>query len=142
MISLFFFISFINKVGLQSQQSQAGIVDLLGSDSQEPVTPLRVIKKIYLSNQPMLLAMLHLSFSELFQNMRIWASYNRSNQIKIKPRSDALILETAQALKQADQVGEGSQLRTALASKRDMLDRLFTSRDFSHLGAPHLVKKN
>ena len=51
------------------------------------------------------------------------------------------MLETAQALKQADQVGEGSQLRTALASKRDMLDRLFTSGDFSHLGAPHLVQR-
>ena len=50
------------------------------------------------------------------------------------------MLETAQALKQVAQVGEGSQLRTALASKRDMLDRLFTSGDFSHLGAPNLVQ--
>ena len=94
---------FINKVGLQSQQVQSGIVDLLGnyqgSDGNEPVTPLRVINEIYGSNQPMLLAMLHLSFSELFQNMKIWASYNGSNQVKIKPRSDALMLETAQVLK-------------------------------------------
>ena len=52
------------------------------------------------------------------------------------------MLEIAKALEQADQVGEGSQLRTALAGKRDMLNRLFTSGDFSHLGALHLVKKN
>ena len=74
-ISLFVLMSFINKVGLQSQQVQSGIVDLLGNyqgkDGNEPVTPLRVIKEIYGSNQPMLLAMLHLSFSELFQNMKI-----------------------------------------------------------------------
>ena len=125
-ISLFFFISFINKVGLQSQQAQAGIVDLLSSDGQEPVTSLKVIKEIYAFNQPMLLAMLHLSLSEFLQNMKIWASYNDENKIKNKPRSDALMLEIANALEEADKIGEGTQLRTALTSKRDMLDRLFT----------------
>ena len=56
------------------------------------------------------------------------------------PRSAALMLETANALEQADKDGEGTQLRTSLSNKRDMLDRLFTSGEFSHLRAPHIVQ--
>ena len=55
-----------------------------GHDGHEQVTPIGVIKEIYSSDQPYLLTMLHLSFSELFQNMQIWASLNDSNQVLIQ----------------------------------------------------------
>ena len=97
---------FISEVGLESQHTQSGIIEILsnyhGSDGNEQVTPIGVIKEIYSSDQPFLLTMLHLSFSELFQNMQIWASLNDSNQVLVQPRSDALMLESAKALEQAD----------------------------------------
>ena len=75
---------FIGKVGLESQQ--LGLIAALnnyhGNDGNEQVTPIGVIKEIYSSNQPVLLTMLHFSFSELFQNTQIWASFNNSNQIR------------------------------------------------------------
>ena len=91
---------FIGEVGLESQQSGliAALNNYHGNDGNEKVTPIGVIQEIYASNQPVLLTMLHLSFSELFQNTQIWASLNSSNQILIQPRSDALILESARAL--------------------------------------------
>ena len=62
--------------------------------------------------------MLHLSFSELFQNMKIWASLNEENQVSVKPRSDALMLETVKALEQANIDGDGTQLRTSLGNNK------------------------
>ena len=52
--------------------------------------------------------MLQLSFSELSQNMKIWACLNGENQVRVKSKSDALMLETAKALEQADKDGEGN----------------------------------
>ena len=122
MIKLFFFMFFISEVGLESQQlTQSSLIEILsnyhGSDGNEPVTYISVIREIYSSDQPFLLTMLHLSFSELFQNMKIWASLNGENHVLVKPRSDALMLETAKALEQADIDGDGTQLRTLLGKK-------------------------
>ena len=135
----------IGEVGLQSnQQTQSSLIDILsnyhGNDGNEPVTPIRVIKEIYSSDEPFLLTMLHLSFSELFQNMKIWASLNDQNQVLVKPRSDALMLETAKALEQADSDGDGSQLRTSLNNKISMLNSVFLSEEFSHLQAPKIIQ--
>ena len=137
---------FISEVGLESQPTQSGIIELLsnyhGSDGNEPVTPISVIREIYSSDQPFLLTMLHLSFSELFQNMKIWASLNGENQVLVKPRSDALMLETAKALDQADIDGDGTQLRTSLGNKISMLNSIFISEEFSHLKAPNIIQEN
>ena len=137
---------FISEVGLQSQPIQSGIIELLsnyhGSDGNKPVTPIRVIREVYSSNQTSLLTMLYLSFSELFQNMKIWASLNGEIQVRVKPRSDALMLETAKALEQADKDGEGTELRTSLGNKISMLNSIFTSGEFSHLKAPNIIQEN
>ena len=107
---------FIGEVGLESQHTQSGLIETL-SNGHEPVIPIGVIKEIYASNEPFLLTMLHLSFSELFQNMQIWASLNDSNQVLVQPRSDALMLESAKALEQAESEGDSTQLRTLLNKK-------------------------
>ena len=91
MIRLLSLMFFIGEVGLGSQQTWSGFIETL-SNGHEPVTPIGAIKEIYASNEPFLLTMLHLSLSELFQNMQIWASLNNSNQVLIQPRSDALML--------------------------------------------------
>ena len=101
--------------------------------------PISVIREIYSSDQPFLLTMLHLSFSELFHKIKIWASLNGEKQVLVKPRSDALMLETAKALEQADKDGEGTQLRTSLVNKISILNSIFTSGEFSHLKAPNII---
>ena len=110
MIRLLSLMFFIGEVGLESQHPQSDLIEALsnyhGNDGHEQVTPIGVIQEIYASNQPFLLTMLHLSFSELFQNMQIWASLNSSNQALIQPRSDALMLESARASEQANLEGD------------------------------------
>ena len=95
MIRLLSLMYFIGEVGLESQHHQSGLIEALnnyhGNDGHEKVTPIGVIQEIYASNQPVLLTMLHLSFSELFQNTQIWAILNSSNQVLIQPISDARI---------------------------------------------------
>ena len=92
-------IYFIGEAKFEPQNSQSDFIGFLdtyhGVDGLEEITPIRVIQEIYASNNPGLLTMLHLSFSELFQNTQIWASLNSSNMYLIQPRSDALMLETA-----------------------------------------------
>ena len=138
---------FISKVGLESHHPiQSGVIELLsnyhGTDGNEPITPIGVIRGIYSSEQPLLLTMLDLSFSELFQNMKIWASLNDSNQVLVQPRSDALMLESAKALEQADSEGDSTQLRILLNNKISLLNSAFISREFSHLRAPNIIKEN
>ena len=117
MIRLLSLMYFIGEVGLESEHHQSDLIEALnnyhGNDGHEKVTPIGVIQEIYASNQPFLLTMLHLSFSELFQNMQIWASLNDSNQVLVQPRSDALMLESAKAFEQADLDGDSTQLRTS-----------------------------
>ena len=69
--------------------------------------------------------MMHLSFSELFQNVRIWASLNDENTVMVQPRSDALMLEQASALAQAEEDGDKTQLETVFTNKNEMLNNLF-----------------
>ena len=104
-LSLLSLIYFIGEAGFETQNSQSDFIGILnnyhGTDGHEKITPISVIQEIYASNHPFLLTMLHLSFSELFQNTQIWASLNSSNVYLIQPRSDALMLESARALEQA-----------------------------------------
>ena len=86
--------------------------------------------------------MLHLSFSELFQNTQIWASLNSSNVYLIQPRSDALMLETAQAIKQAASEDEKEKFKSLINNKDSLLNRVFTSNEFQHLRAPNRVNQN
>ena len=134
---------FIGEVGLESQHHQSGLIEALnnyhGNDGHEKVTPIGVIQEIYASNQPVLLTMLHLSFSELFQNTQIWASLNSSNQALIQPRSDALMLESARALEQANSEGDSTQMRTLINNKINLLNSAFISNDFKHLRAPNII---
>ena len=63
---------FIGEAGVELQHHQSDLIKVLnnyhGNDGHEKVTPISVIQEIYASNHPFLLTMLHLSFSELFQN--------------------------------------------------------------------------
>lgn len=92
-------IYFIGEAKFEPQNSQSDFIGFLdtyhGVYGLEEITPIRVIQEIYASNNQGLLTMLHLSFSELFQNTQIWASLNSSNMYLIQPRFDALMLETA-----------------------------------------------
>ena len=74
--------------------------------------------------------------------MKIWASLNEENQVLVKPRSDALMLETAKALEQADIDGDGTQLKTSLNNKISMLNSIFISGEFSHLKAPNIIQED
>ena len=124
----FIFMFLIGEIGL-NQQTQTNLLDVLrdyqGEDGNELITPIKVINEVYASNKPFLLAMLHLSFSELFQNVRIWASLNNENTVLVQPRSDSLMLETANALEQAEEDGDKAQLETSLTNKNEMLNNLF-----------------
>ena len=111
-----------------------------GNDVHEKVTPIGVILEIYASNQPVLLTMLHLSFSKLLQNTQIWASLKSSNQALIQPRSYALMLESARALEQANSDGDSTQMRALINNKINLLNSVFTSNEFQHLRAPKIVR--
>ena len=113
-----------------------------GNDGQEHVTPIGIIQEIYASNQPFLLTMLHLSFSELFQNTQIWASLNSSNQTFIQPRSDTLMLESARALEQANSEGDSTKMRTLINNKINLLNSAFISNYFKHRRAPNIIQQN
>ena len=111
-----------------------------GQDGNEIITPINVIKEIYASNKPFMLAMMHLSFSELFQNVRIWASLNNENSLMVQPRSDALMLEKASALAKAEEEGTKTQLETDFTNRNEMLNNLFQlSTHFSYLKAPNKI---
>ena len=113
-LSLLSLIYFIGEAGLETQNSQSDLIGILnnyhGNDGHENITPISIIQEIYASNHPFLLTMLHLFFSELFQNTQIWASLNSSNIYLIKPRSDALMLESARALEQATSEGDSTKM--------------------------------
>ena len=74
-LSLLSLIYFIGEAGFETQNSQSDFIGILnnyhGIDGHEKITPISVIQEIYASNHPFLLTMLHLSFSELFQNTQI-----------------------------------------------------------------------
>ena len=76
-------IYFIGEAKFETQNSQSDFIGFLdnyhGADGLEKITPISFIQDIYASNNLGLLTMLHLSFSELFQNTQIWASLNSSN---------------------------------------------------------------
>ena len=99
------------------------------------------MKEIYVSRNPGLLTFLHMSFSELFHNTQLWASFNNSVYM-VKPRSDALSLESATALKNAPTDGEKEILQTLVNTKDDLLNRIFSSSEFSYLKSPQRVNKN
>ena len=137
--SIFFLIYFIGGAKFETQHSQSNIIEFLdnyhGVDGLEKITPIRVIQEVYASNNPGLLTMLHLSFSELFHITQIWASLNSSNVYLIQPRSDTLMLEGAKALKQAPTEDEKGKLRSLINNKDSLLNRVFTSNQFQHLRA-------
>ena len=144
--SLFSPIYFIGEAKFETQNSQSDLIGFLDNyhrvDGLEKITPISVIQEIYASNNPGLLTMLQLSFSELFHNTQIWASPNSSNVYLIKPRSDALMLEGAKALKQAASEDEKGKLRSLINNKISLLNRVFTSNEFQHLRAPNIVNQN
>ena len=146
MSSIFFLIYFIGGAKFETQHSQSNLIEFLdnyhGVDGLEKITPIRVIQEVYASNNPGLLTMLHLSFSELFHITQIWASLNSSNVYLIKPRSDTLMLEGAKALKQAPTEDEKGKLRSLINNKDSLLNRVFTSNEFQHLRAPQRVNQN
>ena len=86
--------------------------------------------------------MLHLSFSELFQNTQIWASLNSLNVYLIQPRSDALMLESAKALEQTTSEDDKTKMRALINNKIHLLNRVFTSNEFQHLRAPNIINQN
>ena len=68
----FIFMCLIGEIGNQQAETLLEVLgNYRGEDGNEVITPIKVIKEVYASNRPFLLAMLHLSFSELFQNVRI-----------------------------------------------------------------------
>ena len=136
-------IYFIGEAKFETQNSQSDFIGILhnynGTDGHEKITPISVIQEIYASNHPFLSTMLHLSFSELFQNTQIWASLNSSNQAFINPRSNALMLESARALEQATSEGDSTQMRTLINDKINLLNSVFISNDFKHQRAPNII---
>ena len=115
-----------------------------GNTGLEPITPLGVIKEVYVSasRNPGLLTFLHMSFSELFHVTQMWASFNSSNQYMVKPRSDALSLEGARAEREAPTEMEKEVIRSLVRTKDSLLERIFSSGDFSYLNPPQRVNKN
>ena len=146
MSNFFFLIYFIRGAKFETQHSQSDLIEFLdnyhGVDGLEKITSIRVIQEVYASNNPGLLTMLHLSFSELFHITQIWASLNSSNVYLIKPRSDTLMLEGAKALKQAPTEDEKGKLRSLINNKDSLLNRVFTSNEFQHLRASQRVNQN
>ena len=137
----------IGTIGQNEQlETQSNLLDVLntyeGQDGHENITPINVIKEIYASNKPFMLAMMHLSYSELFQNVRIWASLSDENSLMVQPRSDALHLERAAALAKAEEEGSKLQLETDFDNRDEMLNNLFQlSSHFSYLKAPNKINK-
>ena len=144
--NLFFLVCLIGWTNFEPQQSEIDFSEYLGgfngNNGLESITPLGVIKEIYVSRNPGLLTFLHMSFSELFHNAQLWASLNNSNVYMVKPRSDALSLESATALKNAPTDGEKEIIRTLVNTKDDLLNRVFSSSEFSYLKSPQRVNKN
>ena len=127
--SIFFFLlCVIGWANFEPPQSQ-DFIEFLGgyngNNGLEPITPLGVIKEVYVSRNPGLLTFLHMSFSELFHVTQIWASLNSSKEYMVKPRSDALSLEGAKALKEAPTEIETEVIRTLVSTKDSLLDRVF-----------------
>ena len=122
-------IYFIWGAKFEAQQSQSDFTEFLGNyngnDGLEPITPIGVIKEVYVSRNPSLLTFLHMSFSELFHVTQMWASLNSSNEYLIKPRSDALSLEGTKALKEAPTEIEKEVMRTLVSTKDSLLNRVF-----------------
>ena len=143
---LFFLVWSIGLTNFEPQQSEIDFSEYLGgfngNNGLESITPLGVIKEIYVSRNPGLLTFLHMSFSELFHNTQLWASLNNSNVYMVKPRSDALSLELATALKNAPTDGEKEIIQTLVNTKDDLLNRIFSSSEFSYLKSPQRVNKN
>ena len=127
--NFFFLICLIGWANFEPQQSQSDFSEFLGgfngNNGLEPITPLGVIKEVYVSRNPGLLTFLHMSFSELFHNTQMWASLNSSNVYMVKPRSDALSLEGAKALKDAPTDIEKEVMRTLVNTKDSLLNRIF-----------------
>ena len=144
--NFFFLICLIGWANFEPQQSQSDLIEFLGgyngNNGLEPITPLGVIKEVYVSRNPGLLTFLHMSFSELFHNAQMWASLNNSNVYMVKPRSDALSLESATALKNAPTDGEKEIIQTLVNTKDDLLNRIFSQNEFSYLKSPQRVNKN
>ena len=66
----------IGTIGQNEQlETQSNLLDILntyeGQDGHEIINPINVIKETYASNKPFMLAIMHLSYSELFQHVRI-----------------------------------------------------------------------
>ena len=145
-LSLLSLIYFIGEAGFETQNSQSDFIGILnnyhGTDGHEKITPISVIQEIYASNHPFLLTMLHLSFSELFQNTQIWASLNSSNVYLIQPRSDALMLESAKALEQTTSEDNKTKMRALINNKINLLNSVFISNEFQHLRAPNIINQN
>ena len=79
---LFFLVWVIREVNLEPEQNEIAFSEYLGgfngNNGLESISPLGIIKEIYSSRNPGLLTFLHMSFSELFHNTQIWASFNNS----------------------------------------------------------------
>ena len=127
--NFFFLICLIGWANFEPQQSQSDFIEFLGgyngNDGLEPITPHGVIKEVYVSRNPGLLTFLHMSFSELFHVTQMWASLNSSNEYMVKPKSDALSLEGAKALKGAPTEIEKEIMRTLSSTKDSLLDGFF-----------------
>ena len=61
----------------------------------------------------------------------MWASLDTSNEYLVKPRSDALSLEGAKALKEAPTEIEKEVMRSLVSNKDSLLNRVFSSSEFS-----------
>ena len=72
----------------------------------------------------------------------MWASLNTSNEYLVKPRSDALSLEGAKALKEAPTEIEKEVMRSLASNKDNLLNRVFSSSEFSYLRSPQRVDRN
>ena len=140
MSNFFFLIYFIGGAKFEAPQSQSDFSEFLGNyngnNGLEPITPIRVIKEVYASSNPGLLTFLHLSFSELFHVTQMWASLNTSNEYLVKPRSDAISLEGAKAIKESPTEIEKEVMRSLASNKDNLLNRVFSSSEFSYLRSP------
>ena len=145
-LSLLSLINLIGEAKFVTQNSQSDFIGILnnyhGANGHEKITPISVFQQIYASNHPFLLTMLHLSFSELFQNTQIWASLNSSNVYLIQPRSDALLLKSAKALEQTASEDDKAKIRSLMNNKINLLNRVFTLNEFQHLRAPKIINQN
>ena len=127
--NFFFLLCLIGWANFEPQQSQSDFIEFLGgyngNNGLEPITPLGVIKEVYVSRNPGQLTFLHMSFSELFHVTQMWASLNSSNEYMVMPRSDALSLEGAKAEREALTEIEKEVIRSLVRTKDSLLDRVF-----------------